>query len=256
MIIRTSKKTENFTILDNHCLKDKQLSWAAKGLIAYLLHLPDEWDVTLAFLQNISSNGRRATNTAIRELESAGYLQREEKKNSGKFAGYDYTVVESPRHVSCSAFRAAQNVTQVSTNIVSTNTVECESTPKKEKKVREEHCELARFLKEIVLLRRERQISSKVVNGWANSIRLMEMNDGWLIEDIKVALLWYKDNWQGDYIPVIESGATLRKKFSALLGAIDRSTGVAVVQDCGICDYKVRGYCKEEKPNCTSFVKK
>ena len=41
--ITIQKKTGNFTILDNTGLRDPNISWKAKGLLAYLLHLPDDW---------------------------------------------------------------------------------------------------------------------------------------------------------------------------------------------------------------------
>ena len=39
---------------------------------------------------------------------------------------------------------------------------------------------------------------------------------------IKKALRWYKDNIGGQYIPVIESGNSLRMKFSKLEAAMQR----------------------------------
>jgi len=41
-IVRAKRKT-NFTIIGNTGLKDKRLSLKAKGLLAYMLSLPDDW---------------------------------------------------------------------------------------------------------------------------------------------------------------------------------------------------------------------
>ena len=38
------EKTKNFTIMSNHHLQNKNLSFKAKGLLSYMLSLPDDWD--------------------------------------------------------------------------------------------------------------------------------------------------------------------------------------------------------------------
>jgi len=40
-IIR-SKKTADFVILGTHCLRNKHVSWQAKGLHSYVMQLPDD----------------------------------------------------------------------------------------------------------------------------------------------------------------------------------------------------------------------
>ena len=41
------EKTKNFTIMSNHHLQNKNLSFKAKGLLSYMLSLPDDWDYFL-----------------------------------------------------------------------------------------------------------------------------------------------------------------------------------------------------------------
>ena len=36
-------KDKNYTTINNTGLKDKRLSWKAKGILAYILTLPDDW---------------------------------------------------------------------------------------------------------------------------------------------------------------------------------------------------------------------
>ena len=43
MAIKRVKKEMNYTIINNTGLKDKSLSLKAKGLLAYMLSLPDDW---------------------------------------------------------------------------------------------------------------------------------------------------------------------------------------------------------------------
>lgn len=40
--VKHHKKTK-FTVLDNTCVQDKELSWKSKGVHTYLMSLPDDW---------------------------------------------------------------------------------------------------------------------------------------------------------------------------------------------------------------------
>lgn len=93
MYIRT-KKNQNFTIFDT-ALKDKELTWQAKGLLSYLLHLPDDWQIYVSELHKNSKNGRDATANYLNELIEAGYVVRESRRENGRFKGYEYRIGSS-----------------------------------------------------------------------------------------------------------------------------------------------------------------
>jgi hypothetical protein len=78
-------------------------------------------------------------------------------------------------------------------------------------------------LGEIVSSNKKVNITAQKINSWARSIRLMESSDGISYERIEKALTWYSDHNSDDYVPVIESGTTLREKFIRLEAAIERS---------------------------------
>ena len=44
MAVFKIEKNKNFTIMSNHHLQDKSLSLKAKGLLSYMLSLPEDWD--------------------------------------------------------------------------------------------------------------------------------------------------------------------------------------------------------------------
>ena len=91
---------ENFTTMSNYHLRDKQLSLRAVGLMSKMLSLPDDWDYTVSGLASICREGREAVRKVLQELETAGYLEREQSRGgAGTFAGYDYTLHEMPRAV-------------------------------------------------------------------------------------------------------------------------------------------------------------
>ncbi len=97
--ITVIKKTGNFTILDNTCLKDENLSWKGRGLLVYLLHLPNDWQIYLEDLKNRGIDGRDSTISGIKELMKKGYIKRTRKRDKGKFVGYDSEVYEIPNEI-------------------------------------------------------------------------------------------------------------------------------------------------------------
>lgn len=95
--ITRQKRKDNFTVVNNDILQNSKLSWAAKGMLVYLLHLPDGWQINVADLWNRSKNGRDATAAIIKELIQAGYVTRTKVKGEKNlFKGYDYTVSDEP----------------------------------------------------------------------------------------------------------------------------------------------------------------
>jgi hypothetical protein len=95
--ITRQKRTENYTVVNNDILQNTDLSWAAKGMLVYLLHLPDDWQINVADLSNRSRNGRDGTAGIIKELMAEGYILRVKIKNEkSQFKGYDYTVTDEP----------------------------------------------------------------------------------------------------------------------------------------------------------------
>ena len=97
-MIHRRKKPSKYVQLDNRLLQDETLSWKAKGLLAYLLALPEDWQVNIADLTKRSTDGRDGTASGIKELVAAGYVFRERVTNRGRFEGYDYHVFEQPEY--------------------------------------------------------------------------------------------------------------------------------------------------------------
>jgi hypothetical protein len=96
-VIRTEKNQDNpFTMVDKKILENKKLSWAAKGLLSYLLSRPDNWKVYLKELNSRSTDGQSSTKSAVDELIKEGYLELKPRKNEGKFEGYDFKIIENP----------------------------------------------------------------------------------------------------------------------------------------------------------------
>lgn len=97
---RAARPEGNFYILDKSISEDKDLSWAARGLLIYLLGKPDNWEVSVQNLINQTTgarvhSGRDAVRALIRELADSGYVRKFTiHGEGGKFAGYGYEVTE------------------------------------------------------------------------------------------------------------------------------------------------------------------
>ncbi len=90
-------KNKNYTTISNQLFKDKTISLKAKGLMAYLLSLPSDWDLSINGIVSISKEGRTSIRNIFNELISAGYIERIQIRDKGKFVGYDYFVFEQPK---------------------------------------------------------------------------------------------------------------------------------------------------------------
>lgn len=95
-VIRT-RKTKNYTVVDNRYLKNTTLSLRSKGLFTQILSLPDDWEYSISGLACINRDGEDSIRAGIKELEQAGYIIRLPKRDSlGKFQGYEYIIHEHP----------------------------------------------------------------------------------------------------------------------------------------------------------------
>ena len=91
------EKTNDYTVMCNHHLKNRALSLKAKGLLSLMLSLPDDWDFSLKGLAQISPESIDAIRKAIGELENEGYITRSrERDEQGKLRGTEYIIREQP----------------------------------------------------------------------------------------------------------------------------------------------------------------
>ena len=90
------KKSSNFTTINNEFIFNKGLSLKAKGLLCHLLALPKDWSLYVEEVEKWHKDGKHSVYTAFRELCNRGYIERTQKRESGKFKGFDYIVYEIP----------------------------------------------------------------------------------------------------------------------------------------------------------------
>lgn len=92
------QKNANYTTMSNYHLKDRRLSYKAKGLLSVILSLPDEWDYSLKGLSYISNDGIDSVRSTVNELEKFGYISRgaQTRDERGRMSAGEYFVYENP----------------------------------------------------------------------------------------------------------------------------------------------------------------
>lgn len=99
MQIRLAGDASRHLVLDKSMLEDPRLSFRAKGLLAHLLSLPEGAPFEIKGLAAVSTEGRDAIETALKELEAAGYYrQMKELDEDGvlQSSGIVYSVSRVP----------------------------------------------------------------------------------------------------------------------------------------------------------------
>lgn len=89
------KKRENYYVqVDKRGVEDPKLSWAATGLLTYLLGRPSDWKINVEHLKKVKTNGRDSTRNALNNLREAGYCHYFEVRERGKIVENIYIVFE------------------------------------------------------------------------------------------------------------------------------------------------------------------
>ena len=144
MVIRVERNS-NYTTMSNYHLRDKELSCKAKGLMSFMLSLPDNWDYTEMGLVSCLKEGRDGVRGMLKELEEHGYLVRNRtRKENGTLGQVEYVLYEMPHTPKSEnptlvkptlAEPTLENPTQINTNINNIlNKINTDISPKAKKK--------------------------------------------------------------------------------------------------------------------------
>lgn len=92
------EKNENYTVMSNYHLEDRNLSLKAKGLMSFVLSLPDDWDYSIKGLCSMLKEGKDAIASVLNELEKYEYLERRRiRDEDGKYDKVEYYFYEIPK---------------------------------------------------------------------------------------------------------------------------------------------------------------
>ena len=80
MIIRAPRPDSHFTMVRNDVIRRQDLSYKARGLLAFMLSHPDNWRFRIDDLVKAGVDGRHAITTALDELETATLITRKKQR--------------------------------------------------------------------------------------------------------------------------------------------------------------------------------
>ena len=128
------EKTKDFTVMSNYHLRDKNLSYKAKGLLSFMLSLPEDWDYSLKGLCSISKENRDAIRSTLKELQQNHYLEIEKVRGDKGYFEYNYLIYEKPNYIDIDNEKSSPDMEiphldipdveehpQINTNIINTN---------------------------------------------------------------------------------------------------------------------------------------
>jgi len=230
--------------------EDPLLSWRAKGLLWWLLNTAHK-SVSSHSIVEASMEGRDAKDYALKELERQGYLRRVRLHREGRIAGWGWVVFTAPTRMT------HEEVAEVASGKVFGTPQETKkSTQKKERKkdifsdpldnqilesqevdvkssvsvsppsLKDRTARFVPYAKKLAyVIKQAKNIktSPQRLQAWANEIRKLHEVDGVSTRRIKQAIIWYRKNIGGQYVPVVESGESLRNKFVRLEDAMARA---------------------------------
>lgn len=101
-IIRAPRPEGNFYLLDKKISEDGRLSWAARGMLIFLLGKPDHWEVSVTHLRGATAKSAKPTGRdgiygLLDELITTGYIKRvQPRSEGGVLSKVTYLVSENP----------------------------------------------------------------------------------------------------------------------------------------------------------------
>ena len=91
------EKTNNYTVMSNYHLREREMSLKAKGLLSLMLSLPNDWDYTIEGLVTICKENETAIKSTLKELKDFGYLEILKVQNQKGQFEYEYNIYEKPQ---------------------------------------------------------------------------------------------------------------------------------------------------------------
>ena len=95
-IVKIIKRDCPYVTIDKTGVDDPNLSWAATGLLTYLIGRPGNWKINITHLSSVKTCKETATKSALKELREANYCHYFVVRKNGKISETFYLVFEVP----------------------------------------------------------------------------------------------------------------------------------------------------------------
>jgi hypothetical protein len=89
---------DRWVVIDQAVIRNRNLTYRARGVLAVLLSMPDNWSVTSEWLTAMGTEGRDAIRHALNELEDAGHMVRHKAQDAQGRWYTRWVVYEDPVH--------------------------------------------------------------------------------------------------------------------------------------------------------------
>ena len=202
---------KDFMAIHNNIFKDKTISLKAKGLLAFMMSVPPDWDYSLAGLAACNKDGLVSVRSALQELEDNFYVKLTKVRNEkGQIVDMQYDVSDEPvfgNRIEEKPFLEnpkadnpktekplSENRTQLNTNTLNTK----ELNTKEIKDIAQEqeepipYAEIITYFNEVAgthYLLRGREIKRFIKARW---------NEGFRLDDFKTVLDKKTAQWKND----------------------------------------------------------
>lgn len=98
-IVKIKVKEKNYMQIEKTGIEDSSLSWAATGLLTYLIGRPENWNIVMEHLKTVKTDGRDSTRSALNNLREFNYCHYFEIREKGKIIETVYLIFEKPTSV-------------------------------------------------------------------------------------------------------------------------------------------------------------
>lgn len=208
MAVVRIEKTKDYTIMSNFHFKEKEMSLKAKGLLSFMLSLPDDWDYSIAGLETLLKESRSTIAVVLKELELFGFLERKQIRDNGKIVDWEYVIYEKPypkiphtknQHVENQheEIPHVENCSQQNTNLLSTK----KQTIKKQKTIvsilESVPDDLALALEDFIEMRKK--IKAPITERGLELIisKVNKLSNGDLKKSIEIVNQSVENSWKG-----------------------------------------------------------
>lgn len=214
------QRSGGYTVIGNHCLRNKELSLKAVGLLVKMWSLPDGWNFSVKGMASICKDGELSVRNAVRELEEQGYLSRgRERKDNGLLGDsvwnlYDEPKVNEPMRENHAHDSGAQLITKELSNDM-----------KEDKDIKDSTCEkFSSCVEEIVGYLNELAMTSyRPTTPKTKALIRARMNEGFTVEDFKKVIAFKVMKWTNtDFAPYLRPDTLFSTKFEGYLNEAER----------------------------------
>lgn len=195
--ITREKAEKDFTVISNEVLKRSDLSWKAKGILAYIFSLPDDWKIYLEEVANHSTDGIKSFRSGWKELENAGYVKRYPIRDEHKIVAWETVVSEKAdllSHFVHVEKVEVQNVHVHNGTLLNTNSTK----DLLEQNTNKESIVLLPYQQIIEYLNQRCDTNFKHTSKKTQDLIKARCNEGWELDDFKYVIDVKAEEWEQD----------------------------------------------------------